>query len=248
MRRLALTLALSILALLPLATPRRAAVARAALQQCPAISVTCQDTISPGEAGTFNVSVDAAAADVKYTYKWEVSAGTITAGQGTPLLKVDATGVGEQSVAATVEVTGLPAACARYASCTAGVIQPIGCRRPLDEYGDIPFEDEQARLDNFAVELQNDPVSSGYLICYGGRVGYEGEARARCDRAKDYISKVRGIAADRIVTVDGGFMEDLSVYVWVVPAGATPPQPSPTVDPSEVTIRKPKAARKPRGR
>jgi hypothetical protein len=244
MRRLALTTALL---LIPLAlTPaRHSAVARAA-QQCPAVVVSCRDSISPGEELTFNVEVDTAASAVKNTFKWEISAGTITEGQGTPLLKVDATGVGVDVVTATVDVAGLPAACARKSSCTTAVLKIIGCG--FDEYGNIRFEDEKARLDIFAVELQNDPTASGYILCYGGRVGREGEARVRCDRAKKYISEVRGIAADHIVTVDGGFREDLTVRLVVVPKGATAPEPSPTVDPSEVTILKPKAARKPRGR
>jgi len=209
--------------------------------------LTCTDSVVSGQESIFSVSVDAAASDVKFAYKWEVSAGAVTAGQGTPSLKVDTTGAGVHSVTATVEVTGLPATCTRHASCTTGIIQLIRCERPLDFYGNIPFEDEQARLDNFAIELQNDPTSTGYIQCYGGRVGYEGEARRRCERAKEYISNVRGISADRIVTEDGGFKEDLTVAVWVVPPGAKLPEATPTVDPAEVTILKRKPARKRRG-
>ena len=40
--------------------------------------------------------------------------------------------------------------------------------RKIDEYGNIRFNDEKARLDNFAIELQNDPTAQGYLVCYGG--------------------------------------------------------------------------------
>jgi len=34
--------------------------------------------------------------------------------------------------------------------------------RSFDEYGNIKFNDEKARLDNFAVQLQNAPGSQGY--------------------------------------------------------------------------------------
>jgi len=246
MRRLALT---ATLLLLPLAAsqPRHTHATRAA-QKCPAVVVTCPDVKSPVDnEATFNASVDAAAADVKYTYKWEVSAGTIAHGQGTPSIKVDTTGV-SAPVTATVEVGGLPPTCMSSASCALAWFDGPRCGRALDEYGDIPFEDEKARLDNFAIQLQNDPTAQGYIICYGGRVGYEGEAQSRCNRAKDYISNTRGIGADRLVTVDGGFKESLSVYVWVVPSGATPPAPSPTVDPRDVTILKRKPAHRPKGR
>ncbi|HVF42722.1 MAG TPA: hypothetical protein VM936_06920 [Pyrinomonadaceae bacterium] len=246
MRRLALT-TLPLLLLLPLAPTqaRRAAVAHDA-QKCPAVEVTCPTDMRPGEPLTFTASVDAAAADAKYTIKWEVSAGTIASAQGRLSITVDTTGV-SAPVAATVEVGGLPAACDRYASC-AVTPELFICGHPIDEYGDMAFEDEQARLDNFAIELQNDPAATGYLICYGGRVGHEGDARRRCERAKDYISRVRGIGGERILTADGGFKENLTVVLWVVPSGATPPQPAPTVDPSEVTILKRKPARKRPGR
>jgi hypothetical protein len=49
------------------------------------------------------------------------------------------------------------------------------------------------------------------------------------------------------VTVDGGFREDLTVELWIVPSGATPPENSPTVDPSEVQTIQPRRGRR-RGR
>jgi hypothetical protein len=246
MRRLALMTAL---ALLPLAdTPaRRAVVARRARQQCPAVKVTCPDTHRPGGELTFDAEVDTAASAVKNTFTWEISAGSISGGQGTPSLKVDVTGLGGQAVTATVEVGGLPAACVRRAACATAVIRDdFGCG--FDEYGNVTWENEQARLDNFAIELQNDPTAQGYLVCYGGRKGRTGEAQRRCDRAKDYLVTTRGITADRIVTVDGGFREDLTVELWIVPSGATPPQSTPTVDPSEVQPARAPSGRRRRGR
>jgi hypothetical protein len=244
MRRLLLLTALALPALLT-ATPGDAA--RPA-RQCPEIKVSCPDVIKPGAQIEFNAAVDVAAAAVKLTYNWELSAGVITAGQGTSSVSADTTGLsGGQTVTATVVVGGLAAGCLREASCTTAVIQEVsGCG--FDEYGNIAFDDEKARLDNFAIELQNDPTAEGYLTCYGGRRGYEGEALRRCERAKGYVANVRGIEAARIVTVDGGFREDLTVRLNIIPAGATPPPPSPTVDPSEVVIIKGAPARKKRPR
>ena len=34
----------------------------------------------------------------------------------------------------------------------------------LDSYGNICWEDEKARLDNFAIELQNSPDKRGLII------------------------------------------------------------------------------------
>ncbi len=111
-------------------------------------------------------------------------------------------------------------------------VQPTPVK--FDEYGNIRFNDEKARLDNFANELQNQPQAQGLIIAYGGRRGRAGEAQARADRAKDYLVTTRGIDAGRIQTLDGGFREDLTVELWIVPQGATSPTASSTVDPSEV--------------
>lgn len=108
--------------------------------------------------------------------------------------------------------------------------------RKLDEYGNIPFAHEKARLDNFAIELQSDPTARGYIIGYGGRRARAGEARRRLARAMRYLSTVRHIPAGQVVTIDGGYREDLTVELWIMPRSMTPPQPSPTVDPSEVVI------------
>lgn len=57
--------------------------------------------------------------------------------------------------------------------------------RKLDEYGNIPFEDEKPRLENMAIELRNDPAAKGYIIGYAGR-----RARRRgpsADRAREEL-------------------------------------------------------------
>jgi hypothetical protein len=200
---------------------------------CPTVSVSCPDTGTPGTPVTFTASVSGGDPNVTPTYNWTVSAGTITSGQGTSTITVDTTGLGGQTVTATVTVGGYPSSCSVSSSCSTALVAPKTPRK-VDEYGNIRFNDEKARLDNFAIELQNDPTAQGYLICYGGRRGRAGEAQRRCDRAKDYLVTTRGIDASRIVTVDGGYKEELSVELWVVPSGATPPTASPTVQPSEV--------------
>jgi hypothetical protein len=124
--------------------------------------------------------------------------------------------------------------------------------RKIDEYGNIRWGDEKARLDNLAIEARNDPTAVSYLVCYGGRRTREGEAARRCKRAADYLTKAAGIEAARVVTLDGGHREDLTVELWLLPAGSMPPTAAPTVDPSEVIIikdapkrkRPPSAARK----
>ncbi|MER3429188.1 MAG: hypothetical protein C4334_14065, partial [Pyrinomonas sp.] len=152
---------------------------------------------------------------------------------GTPTIQVDTANLGGQTVTATVEIGGLDASCTNTASCSTPVVQRAESVK-FDEYGNIAFNDEKARLDNFAIQLQNQPGAQGYIIAYGGRRGRAGEALRRAERAKDYLVNTRGIEAGRIVTVDGGYRETLTVELWIVPQGAEPPTPTPTVDASEV--------------
>jgi hypothetical protein len=112
--------------------------------------------------------------------------------------------------------------CNATSSCTTGVKPIIKPPVKFDEYGNIRFNDEKARLDNYAIQLQNDPTSTGLILVYGS---CEGEAQSRGDRAKDYLVNTRGIEAGRITVVDGGCRSDLTVQLWIVPQGATPPAP-----------------------
>ncbi len=49
-----------------------------------------------------------------WTYNWSVSAGTITSGQGTSTITVDTTGLGGQSVTATVSIGGADPSCTAH--------------------------------------------------------------------------------------------------------------------------------------
>ncbi len=188
---------------------------------CPTISVSCTDSVEQGAPITFTASV--AGGTGSPTYNWSVSAGTISGGQGTPSITVDTATLGGQTVTATVDIGGLDPACSRTASCSTSVKPPPPVPVKFDEYGNIKFNDEKARLDNFAVQLQNQPGAQGYYIVYGS---CEGEGQARADRAKNYLVSNRGIDAGRIVVVDGGCRADLGIELWIVPSGATPPAAS----------------------
>jgi hypothetical protein len=187
---------------------------------CPNVSVSCADSVDVGTAASFTANVSSGPADMAATYNWSVSAGTITGGQGTPTITVDTAGLGGQSVTATVNVGGADPSCSTTASCTTNVRPEKAVATKFDEYGNIKFNDEKARLDNYAIQLQNAPGSTGTIIAYGSCAG---EAQARADRAKDYLVNTRGIEAGRITTVDGGCRSDLTVQLWVVPTGADAP-------------------------
>ena len=208
---------------------------------CPTVSVSCPDTADPGPI-TFTANVSGGPGT--QTYNWSVSAGTIASGQGTSSITVNASA--GQTITATVDLGGLDPNCPKTASCTTSIKPPPPNSRKFDEYGNIRFNDEKARLDNFAIQLQNEPNAQGYIIGYGS-CGSEGQERG--NRAKDYLVNTRGIDAGRLVVVDGGCMPELKVELWIVPSGATPPAASTegAVSPCPECKKKP-ATRRPRRR
>jgi hypothetical protein len=213
---------------------------------CPTISVSCPSDIDPGQPITFTASVSGGPANATFTYNWSVSAGTISSGQGTSSITVDTAGLSGTSVTATVNIGGADPSCSATASCTTAVKTPKPTPNKFDEYGNIKFNDEKARLDNYAIQLQNTPGSAATIIVYGSCAG---EAQARGDRAKDYLVNTRGIEAGRITVVDGGCRSDLTVQLWVVPQGAD----APAVDTSNAVspcpeCKKTRAPRRRRGR
>jgi len=188
---------------------------------CPNVVMSCPDVQQAGSPITFTASISGGTAGVTPTYNWRVSAGQILSGQGTPTITVDTAGLGGQPITATVEVMGYNLEC--RASCQSAVPAPPVPTK--DEFGEIARDDEKARLDQFAIELQNSPGAQGYIIAYGGARSRYGTGRQRADRARDYLVSTRGIDASRIVTIDGGTRPSASTELWIVPPGATPPRP-----------------------
>lgn len=108
--------------------------------------------------------------------------------------------------------------------------------RKFDEYGDLSFSDEKKRLDSFAMQLQNEVTSEGYIIVYAGRKAKIAEAQTRVHRIRNYLIRVRKIKTEKVKAVDGGYREEVTIELYIVGAGAKPPSPTLTIDPSKVQI------------
>ena len=121
--------------------------------------------------------------------------------------------------------------------------QAIGDPARFDEYSDISWRDERARLDNVALALQRVPGAIIYLSVYGGRRGCAGEASRRAIRAKAYLVNRRRIQERRVLWKDDGHREKPTVDVWILPSWGVKPDPAPTVNQSEVQIKNCKCSR-----
>lgn len=236
--------ALSVIVILSLFFGASAIFHVTAQQACPTVRVSCPDTVSAGEKLTFTANVSGGDPNVTPTYNWTVSNGSISSGQGTSTIELDMSEVaGDSTVTATVDVGGYDRSCSTANSCTTSVMKKSEARK-LDEYGKIALKDENARLDNFVIELNNDPTAQGYIIAYGGRTSRAGGAKKMAGRAKSYMVKTRRLDAQRVITIDGGLREEPLTELWVAPSGAQPPAATPTLDPSEATPKKAPAKKK----
>ncbi|MDT4896279.1 MAG: hypothetical protein QOH25_1356 [Acidobacteriota bacterium] len=129
--------------------------------------------------------------------------------------------------------------------------------RKFDEMGQVNCEDAKARLDNLAIQLQQEPTMKGYIIFYGGKsylsniynrrtkryvevklLPRRGEAKARMTPWIDYLTNSRGIEASRIEVIDGGYREEPMMEFWIAPSGVKPPRGTPTLTEKEIKFRK----------
>ena len=208
---------------------------------CPfPVNVSAPKSVGEGEIITYT-------ADVAYggtsglSYHWTISpsSGRIMSGAGSPTITVDSTGLGSQRLVATLVVDDGSAdpSCrqtAQAVSLVAAEVKKSIVARDFDECNNCTFDDQKARLDNLAVELQNDPSTTAYIIAYGGRTSPVGQVQRLLTRAREYLTTQRNIDAARLVLVNGGFREADSVDLWLVPSGAAPPRATPTVQAGEI--------------
>lgn len=125
--------------------------------------------------------------------------------------------------------------------------------RQIDEFENIPCDDYLARVDNLMIEVDKNPSSTAYVLIYeGAERSYDarkkktvtvapvkGTAAAKIRSMREYL-KLRNFPQDRFVFIEAGFRDKLSVEFWLVPTGAEPPEPTPTLTEMKYGKGKPK--------
>ena len=190
---------------------------------CPAVEITCPTAPGIDQPLTFTSNYNGGTPGITPVYNWTVSAGTIIEGQGTDRIKVDTTGLAGQTVRASLSLGGYNLECA--ADCAIKIPAPKLAGRRFDEFPDIARNDEKARLDNFVIELQNDPSATAYVIVYPGKTAKKREVQEHSGRVVDYLVNSRGLDQRRIVTLVGPKRDQLHVELWLTPQGAPAPNP-----------------------
>jgi len=208
---------------------------------CPfPVNVSAPAQVNEGEIITYTADV-AYSGTAPLTYRWTVkpAGARVVGGSGTPTIAIDSTGLAGQDITATLTVndgSGEPACSQimRASTNVRAVEKTVIVGREFDTCCSCSSDDLKARLDNLAIELQNDPTTTTHIFAYGGRTSPTGQADRLLTRARDYLVSQRGIDRARIIVVNGGFREEDCVEVWIVPRGARAPQPTPTVQPGDV--------------
>jgi hypothetical protein len=207
---------------------------------CPTVTVTCPDSVRAGEELTFTAGVSGGDADVEPTYNFSVSAGTISSGQGTSTITVDTTGTGGQTITATVDIGGFSRECSTSHSCTTSVTEKSVPAKKAGEYVTPDLKANTAILDDFIIQLMNDPTAQGYIIAYGGRTSRPEDAQKAADNATDYTMNKRKMDGAHTLAGVGGYREEPTIELWIAPDGAAPPMATPTVAPEDVKPAPPK--------
>ena len=98
----------------------------------------------------------------------------------------------------------------------------------FDRFGQVGHCDVTARLDNFAIQLQNQPSARGAIITYAPEGDGYGTGKRVLAMLTDYLVNSRGVTEDRIKTIYGGRNSDKhhsETELWIVPQGAPMPNP-----------------------
>lgn len=101
----------------------------------------------------------------------------------------------------------------------------------LDEFGEIQISDIKARLDPFAVVLQNAPNLKAFIIGYRSKDIPVGKLTRNFQMMRVYLTMNRGIDRNRIVMIDGGETSfGFGFQFWIAPSGQMPELLKPTGD------------------
>ncbi len=211
---------------------------------CPqvAIQTPTPRAIREGQPVSFMARISGGDKNVTPSIIWNVSGGSIRDGQGTARVDVDSSGAGAyRELVAELWLGGYAPEC---------VIQPPPYRlnvippaAKFEEFGASTPEVENEKL-SAAVNGAQNGNDKILVIGYAGRGSERMYAGTALRRMRDHVIK-SGFPAARVSAFDGGFREQPAFEIWIVPEGAEPPKPTPTIDRKDIvfpTVKKTRPA------
>jgi hypothetical protein len=134
--------------------------------------------------------------------------------------------------------------------------------RKLEEFSLIHCGDILRQAGNAGRILQEQPEAKIYFIYYEGKYyrsykttskGLEqinsnpvrGAALNRTKAIPLVMTRYLRVPRERIVLIDGGYRGQYEVEIWIVPNGAAPPQPTPTLTRKDIKFKRGKPYKTP---
>ncbi len=123
----------------------------------------------------------------------------------------------------------------------------------FDEFDSYPCDQYLSIFDALLQRAYENPSSTVYVLIYEGKereynfrkrkakfvLPKVGSAKAKIESMRKYLT-LRNFSADRFSFIEAGLRENAAVEFWLVPSGATPPKPVPTLE--KMKYRKGKAS------
>ena len=224
----------------------------APLASCPrSLAISAPFTINDGDPLTFAVEgavTPSLSTQLRYTWAVSPASVRVLSGAGTPSITIDTTKLSGKPVTVGLIVEGgdKENPCRVTAEASTTVIAPRA-PAPSHKFAEFPsrgFNHDKAKLDQLATFLHNSPTEGAYIIAYSGRVSRPGHANRLGAQARSYLVKSSGIDARWIVAVNGGYRERDTYELWIVPQGARPPQPTPTIQRVPAAEKLPRQAKR----
>jgi hypothetical protein len=109
----------------------------------------------------------------------------------------------------------------------------------FDEYGNLSIEDEKARLDNYVIQMKN-MLDRGAIVVVGESRAVRNGLLKRARRAKRYLVQKRGLEAERLLIVDGGYQASsyTELHLYMIGGDMTRIYFDPEKDPGSVAPNK----------
>ncbi len=166
--------------------------------------------------------------DLKFI--WRVSPGSATFEQykNNQTLRVDSTDLGGSTLKVGLQVSdrhyGKSCAQELEASISVHKLPPIE-GDPFDEFVSVSNDDDKARLDGLAIELQNNPTFRAMIIIRPGKKESKNfrSPRTLSKMAREYLVQKRGVASSRLTFVEGAKRDATSYQILLLPPGVKKP-------------------------
>lgn len=114
---------------------------------------------------------------------------------------------------------------------------PVSKAKLFDEFGRLGDCELSARMDSFFLVLAERPDHKGYIINYQGVDTLPGD-RQKFFRERALVNQISFRRFDRsqITFVRGGFRSSVMTELWLIPPGASVPEPSQTVAEPKIPV------------